>query len=50
MADWLPTYNEDLWFNEAIEHRIHGLADSQDGILARFTVFKDQYLWTEDVE
>ena len=40
---------EDQWFDEAIEHVIRGLADSQDGILARFTVFKDKYSWKEDV-
>jgi hypothetical protein len=49
VADWLPTYSEDRWFDEAMEHEIRGLADSQDGILARFTIFKDQYSWKEDV-
>ncbi len=49
MASWLPPYSEDQWFDQAIEHQIRGLADSQDGILARFTIFKDQYLWKEDV-
>ena len=43
MAKWLPHYNEDDWFNKAIEQEVRGLEDSQDGILAKFTIFKDQY-------
>ena len=49
MAKWLPQYDEDDWFNKAIEQEVHGLTDSQDGILAKFTIFKDQYWWKEDV-
>ncbi|MDY6855481.1 MAG: DUF6765 family protein [Thermodesulfobacteriota bacterium] len=49
MAQWLPRYDEDLWFEEAIECKICGLKDSQDGILSRFTIFKDEYRWKEDV-
>jgi hypothetical protein len=49
MAERLPRYDEDVWFNEAIEHKIRWFKDSQDGILARFTIFKDQYRWKEDV-
>lgn len=49
MAKWLPLYNEDDWFNRALKQEVHGLKDSQDGILAKFTIFKDQYWWKEDV-
>ena len=49
MAKWLPLYDEDDWFDKAIEQEVHGLEDSQDGILAKFTIFKDQYWWKEDV-
>jgi len=49
MAEWLPPYDEDVWFNEAIEQKVRWFKDSQDGILAKFTIFKDQYLWKEDV-
>jgi len=49
MAKWLPLYDEDDWFNKAIEQEVHGLEDSQDGILAKFTIFKDRYWWKEDV-
>lgn len=49
MAKWLPHYNEDDWFDKAIEQEVRGLKDSQDGILAKFTIFKDQYWWKEDV-
>ena len=49
MAKWLPHYNEDDWFDKAIEQEVHGLEDSQDGIWAKFTIFKDQYWWKEGV-
>ena len=49
MAKWSPLYDEDDWFNKAIEQEVRGLKDSQDGILAKFTIFKDQYWWKEDV-
>ena len=49
MAEWLPRYDEDDWFNKAINQDVRGLEDSQDGILAKFTIFKDQYWWKEDV-
>jgi len=49
MAEWLPRYDEDDWFNEAIEQKVRWFKDSQDGILAKFTIFKDQYWWKEDV-
>ena len=49
MAKWLPLYDEDDWFDKAIEQEVLGLEDSQDGILAKFTIFKDQYWWKEDV-
>ena len=49
MAEWLPPYDEDDWFNKAINQDVRGLKDSHDGILAKFTIFKDQYWWKEDV-
>lgn len=45
----LPDYDEDDWFNDAIEREVRGLEDSHDGIISKFTVFKDKYWWKEDV-
>ena len=48
--NWLPHFNECTWFNEAIETEVRGLSDSQEGMLARFTLFEDQYYWREDID
>ncbi len=45
---WLPPYNEDDWFDNAIEREVHGLKDS-GGLLSRLTLFKDEYFWKEGV-
>lgn len=45
LAEWLPPYREEDWFDGAIEREVHGLKDSNDGILSKFTIFKDQYWW-----
>lgn len=50
IAEWLPQYDEDIWFNEAIEQRVRLFEDPHEGILSKFTLFKDEYFWKEDVE
>ncbi len=49
MANGLPLYNEDEWFNEAITQEVHGLRDQKNGIWIKFTIFRDEYWWKEDV-
>ena len=36
--------------DEAIDRKVHGLEAPHNEILHRFTVFKDEYWWKEDVE
>lgn len=43
-------YDELRWFNQAIRTEVHGAKDSYKGIRSRFTLFKDEYFWREDVE
>ncbi len=43
-------YDELRWFNQAIKTAVHGAKDSYKGILARFTLFQDEYFWRKDVE
>ena len=46
---WLSGFDEKKWFDEAIETEVHGMEDSQDGILANFTIFKDKNYWKEGI-
>ena len=48
--DWLAPFNECSWFDEAVETKVRGLPDSQEGISARFTLFKDEYYWREGID
>jgi hypothetical protein len=45
--DWFPEFDENLWFDEAIETEARGMKDNPDGLLHGFTVFKDRYHWRE---
>ena len=50
MAEWLPRYDEDIWFDEAIERKVNLCVDPQDGVWSKFILFKDEYFWREDVD
>jgi len=43
-----PEFKEDTWFDDAVETDVRGLRDSEDGIMAKFTIFKDHHYWRED--
>lgn len=43
---WGP-FDEADWFEAAIDHEIHGLEDSEKGIMSRVTLFKDRYWWKQ---
>ena len=45
----MPAYDEDNWFNEAIEQKVRGLPDSKSPIIGRLTFFKDEYKWKKGV-
>ncbi|MBW2278299.1 MAG: hypothetical protein JRF63_12455 [Deltaproteobacteria bacterium] len=47
---WLKDYDELDWLDEAIETEVKGLRDNKVGVLAKFTLFCDEYFWREDVE
>jgi hypothetical protein len=49
-ADWLPEFDEAVWFDEAIDTRVRGLKDSKSSIFAELTVFKDEYFWKADTD
>ncbi|MDQ6988131.1 MAG: hypothetical protein Q9M25_10045, partial [Mariprofundaceae bacterium] len=44
----LPEFDEDTWFNDAIETNIRGRKDSHEGLLSKFTIFEDEYFWRQD--
>lgn len=44
---WFPEFDENEWFDEAIETDVRGLKDKPDGLLNAFTLFKDKYYWKE---
>jgi len=48
LAPWLPEFDERVWFNDAIETKVKGLPDSQNGLMAGITIFRDEYSWNED--
>ncbi len=45
---WLDDFDEQRWFDHAVETDIRGLRDSHDGILSKFAVFKDHYYWRDE--
>lgn len=41
----LPTYDDDLWLDRALNENVRGLRDRSDFTLARFDPFPDDYTW-----
>ena len=41
----LPRYDEDLWFDEAVNEDVRGLRDRGDSALLRFDPLTDKYSW-----
>lgn len=46
---WFPEFDEEEWFDAAIDTEVRGLKDNPDGILHGFTIFKDRHYWKEGV-
>ncbi len=47
---WLGEFDEEIWFDEAIETEIRGLKDSKEGLASKLTIMRDKHFWREDVE
>lgn len=43
-----PDFKETDWFNAAIDTEAHGLRDRHHGLLAEYSLFKDEYFWKKD--
>lgn len=43
----LPRYDEDLWFDEAVNEDVRGLRDRSDVALLRFDPLTDKYTWKD---
>ena len=43
----LPRYDEDLWFDEAVNEDVRGFRDRSDAALLRFDPFTDKYTWKD---
>ena len=43
----LPLYDEDLWFDEAVNEDVRGLRDRGDAALLRFDPLTDKYTWRD---
>ena len=41
----LPVYDEDLWFDDAVNEDVRGLRDRSDNVLLRIDPFTDRYTW-----
>ncbi len=46
-GETLPRYDEDLWFDEAVNENVRGLRDRGDPALLRFDPFTDRYTWKD---
>ncbi|MEA1935615.1 MAG: DUF6765 family protein [Thermodesulfobacteriota bacterium] len=47
---WLGEFDEDDWFEDAIETKVRGLKDSKKGLASTFIIMRDKYFWREDVD
>lgn len=50
LAKWLGDFDESEWFKEAIDIKVKGFTDSQEGLFSMFTMFKDDLCWKQDVD
>ena len=46
---WLDKYDDKKWFNQAINTKVRGFKDSNNGILKLFNLFKDKYYWQDNI-
>ena len=50
LAPWLGEFNEEEWFDGAIDTEVKGLEDKKKGIGTVYCVFRDRYFWREDAD
>lgn len=41
-------FDERLWFDAAIDTKVNGFRDSLEGIMAEFTLFRDDFFWNDE--
>lgn len=50
LVPWLGDFDEDRWFDEALDCEVRGLKDGNHGIASSFSFIKDRYFWKEGVD
>jgi hypothetical protein len=45
LSPWLGDFDESHWFNQAIDVKVRGLKDTDNGLLSMFTMMKDELFW-----
>lgn len=50
LVGWLPPYHKRGWFDGSIEQKVMGLKDSDNELLSKFTIFKDEYWWKDGIK
>jgi len=46
----LGAFDEGEWFRAAIDTRVRGFEDSEDGLLSSLTILKDQHFWKDGID
>ena len=47
LVPWLGDFDESQWFKAAIDIKVRGLKDSDNGLLSMFTMMLDQLFWKD---
>jgi hypothetical protein len=50
LAPWLGDFDESDWFKEAIDIKVLGLKDSENGLLSMFIMLRDKLYWKEGTD
>ena len=50
LAPWLGDFDESEWFKDAIDIKVRGLKDAENGVLSMFTMLRDKLYWKEGVD
>ncbi len=49
LPNWAD-FDEKDWFDAAIDTKVRGLRDSNEGLKSRLTIFKDEYYWKDGID
>lgn len=50
LAPWLGDFDEADWFQAAIDVKVHGLKDKDNGLLSMFTMLHDKLYWKAEID